>query len=153
MRVTIDHHDKYQYEKQGFFRTKLVTVPGHWVRVLIELSDDEKETVVNQNISDYSIHSLPNPEYPKFIQSMNAHYAKYGDTPKEREIGPSLENAPPQTLHIYIRSLVDPKGYWRNFDNLSDAKNWAAELRPIVQKLKGVIDQVSTPGPAETFEL
>lgn len=150
MRVTIEHLDKHEIQEQGWFRTKTKVIPGNWVKIFIQLSNEENAVIQRHDLAKYILHSEPNPEYPKFQKYVSDYYARYG---KDDKIGPGPEHAPPEILQMPIRWFLNPNGFWRNFETPSDAKNWAGELRSLVQRLKEIIEHNATPPKTETFDL
>jgi hypothetical protein len=153
MHVTIEHLDKHEYPQQqrGWFGTKtvMVTDRANWVKVLIQLSDDEKEIVERQNLWDYTLFSIPNRRnLESFRKIVEEHRKQFGlNHPAEPK------NVPPKELHISIRRFLKPEGFLQKCDNITEAKNWADELRTYVQRLKDIIEQNSTAPKNETFDL
>jgi hypothetical protein len=155
MHITIEHHDKREYPQQqqpGWFGTRktiLVTDRAHWVKALVQLSEDEQRIIEKNNLWDYTLFSIPNRRnLEAFHKIVQEHRERFGlNHPAEPR------ETPPTEAHISIRRFLKPDGFWQKCDNLSDAKNWAGELRTHIQHLKDVIDHVATPPTNETFDL
>jgi hypothetical protein len=151
MRATIEHFDKHEMQDTGWFgRKKKVLVQANWVKLLIELTDDEKAIVERHKLGEYTLYSKPNPAYTSFHQIRNDTIARYG--PNDALVSP-LSEEPPKEIHVKISWFLTPDGYWQRFENISDAKNFAGQLREHIQKLKDIIDHSATPGQKETFDL
>jgi hypothetical protein len=157
MRVTIEHLTERQYTRRGWFRDKLITVQGIFVKLLIELTDDERSVLDQHKLWDKVISEMPDPAY-------DARYAEYLFFLKHTKPGqpgswaakhPSPPPEPPdKNLKCTIRSYCNPDGFTRQFASLGEAKNWAHSLRDELQVLKDLIQHNSTPPPQrETFDL
>ncbi len=148
MNVSIEHFDRYILEKRLLFWKTKKAIPGYWVKLLIELGDDERAVMEKPEIGGHTIFSEPNPAYASFLRIMNSY------TDPNDKMRPHPDEAPPARSSFTIRQFCNPKGFWKRFDTLGEAKNWAHDLRTYVQEIKEILDYNSTsPVGKETFTL
>jgi hypothetical protein len=160
MHVTIDHLDKREIEQKGWFgRTKTVVISGHWVKLCVELSESERATVIQRNISDAVITKIPNPRYDTeykgylFMLELSnkpVHPDSYVGRHPEKHVRPE---PPDRMVPVTLAMFCDRDGFYRVFETPGEAKNWAVELRKHLQALKQLIDHNTGLGTTETFDL
>jgi hypothetical protein len=137
MRATIETLDSH--ELPGFLWGKRI-VQGNFVKLLIELEAGEKAIIERHDLSRYVLVEVTNPDH--------------NDPKLRHQFRNDPELLPDPTVKYTIKDFCAPTGLVRKFNTPGEAKNWAAELRGHLEKLKEIVVHNAHSAPSkETFEL